>query len=59
MEEAADAERGKASRPYDDVPELHDSLKDAMEGCNGSAPDDCRHAGAQLSGSAGCGQIIT
>src|SRR5260370_28731393 len=30
MEEAADAERRKASRPYDDVPELHDSLKDAM-----------------------------
>jgi hypothetical protein len=26
----ADAERRKASRPYDDVPELHDSLKDAM-----------------------------
>ena len=30
MEEAADAERRKASRPYDDVSELHDSLKDAM-----------------------------
>ena len=30
MEEAADAERRKASRHYDDVPELHDSLKDAM-----------------------------
>ena len=30
MEEAADAERRKASRPYDDVPELHNSLKDAM-----------------------------
>jgi hypothetical protein len=30
MEEAADAERRKASRPYNDVPELHDSLKDAM-----------------------------
>jgi phosphoglycolate phosphatase-like HAD superfamily hydrolase len=30
MEEAADVERRKASRPYDDVPELHDSLKDAM-----------------------------
>src|SRR5258708_25856494 len=29
MEEAADAERRKASRPYD-VPELHDSLKDVM-----------------------------
>jgi hypothetical protein len=30
MEEAAEAEHKKPSRPYDDVPELPDSLKDAM-----------------------------
>ena len=30
MEEAAEAEREKTSRPYDDLPELPDSLKDAM-----------------------------
>jgi len=30
MEEAAEAERRKPSHPYDDVPELPDSLKDAM-----------------------------
>ena len=30
MEEAAEAERRKTSRPYEDLPELPDSLKDAM-----------------------------
>ena len=27
------------------------------QGCNDGAPGDCSHAGTQLSGSAGCGQI--